>query len=70
MEDELLNYMLKVFEYNETIHKCINLGFTTNKLISTEIELSKESQKYIKNIMKERKIKNGIRNRRKITIKI
>lgn len=56
-EELLLNYMLKVFQYNETIHKCINLGFNPDKLTRTEIELSIESQKYIKNIMKERKIK-------------
>jgi hypothetical protein len=56
-EELLLNYMLRVFEYNETIYKCVNLGFNPDKLTSTEIELSKESQRYIKNIMKERKIK-------------
>lgn len=56
-EEILLNYILVVIEYNKTMHKCINLGFTPNNLTKTEIELSEESEKYIKNIMKERKIK-------------
>lgn len=56
-EELLLNYILRVIEYNKVIHKCINLGYSPNKLTKTEIELSNESEKYIKNIMKERKIK-------------
>ena len=56
-EEIILNYILRVVEYNKTMHKCINLGFSPNNLIKTEIELSEESEKYIKNIMKERKIK-------------
>lgn len=63
-EEILLNYILRVIEYNKTMHECINLGFSPNELTKIEIELSEESEKYIKNIMKERKIKNGIRNRR------
>ena len=56
-EEILLNYILGVIEYNKTMYNCINLGFSPNNLIKTRIELSEESEKYIKNIMKERKIK-------------
>ena len=56
-EEILLNYILIVIEYNKTMHKSVNLGFSPNNLTKTEIELSEESEKYIKNIMKERKIK-------------
>lgn len=56
-EEILLNYILRVIEYNKTILKCINQDFSSNKLTKTEIELSEESEKYIKNIMKEREIK-------------
>lgn len=56
-EEILLNYLLKVIEYNTTTNKCINLGCSSDELIKTKIELSEESEKYIKNIMKERKIK-------------
>lgn len=56
-EEILLNYILKLVEYYKTINKCINLGCTSDEIIKTKIELSEESEKYIKNIMKERKIK-------------
>lgn len=56
-EEILLNYIISVIEYNKTMYKCINLGFSPNDFTKIKIELSDESEKYIKNIMKERKIK-------------
>lgn len=56
-EEILLNYILGVIEYNKVIYKSVNLGFSSSKLTQTKIKLSEESEKYIENIMKERKIK-------------
>ncbi len=56
-EEIILNYILKVLEYDETILKCVNLGFSPTERTKIELEMLKESKEYIKNTMKEKRVK-------------
>lgn len=56
-EEIILNYILKELEYNRTVLSCFNLGYSTTEKIEIEKEMCRESEKYIKNLIKERKIK-------------
>lgn len=61
-EEIILNYILKSLEYDITMLKCINLGMSPTEHIKCEIIMADESIKYIKKLMKERKIKQWLKN--------
>lgn len=59
-EEIICNYILILLDYKATLLNCVNLGYSSNDLINAEKDILNESKKYIKNIMKERKIKKWI----------
>lgn len=56
-EELILNFILAELVYHNTVLNCVNLGFSKNKDLTIKNKLYFESEKYIKKIMKKRKIK-------------
>lgn len=53
----ILNFILAELVYHNTLLNCINLGFSKNKDLTLKNKLYLESEKYVKEIMKKKKIK-------------
>lgn len=50
MRKIVIKYILTLLEYQETILKCVNLGFNQDKHIKVELDLIKEAKELIKEL--------------------